>query len=77
METVGVLIETVLGGFRNLWYSKKEVVGYILSRDVQNGRTYLLVKEGERAWKTSWYNDEEYTYKTPDNKLSDIFNHTP
>jgi len=76
METVGVLIETVIDKFKSMWQTKKEVVGFLLFSEKSNGTSLLLVEEGDKMWKTRWFNDKDYIYKTPSININSIFKET-
>jgi hypothetical protein len=53
--------------------SKKEVTGYVMAEDAERHRTLLMIKEGERCWKTSWYDTNEYTIAPITDSMSSIF----
>ena len=52
---------------------KQPIEGYLMSSDAANNRTLLLVKEGDKSWKTRWFNDKESLYISPSVPLSNIF----
>jgi hypothetical protein len=69
METLTNLLDTVL----RLWYSeapKKEVEGYLMSSTPD--KTQLLVKKGDKYWKTEWFNNSEHTFKSPTSSINSI-----
>jgi hypothetical protein len=53
--------------------TKPNIEGYILKTDAANNQTFLLVKEGERLWKSKWFNNNEYTFTSPKEPMSTIF----
>jgi len=70
------LIGSIIDMFKGLWNKeekKTEMEGYIILHDSITNKTLLLVKNSENSWKTNWFNDIEYTYKTPDLPLFKIF----
>lgn len=71
METISNLIDRIEG----LWYgeSKKEIEGHIMMSDNKNNKTLVMVKEGDKFWKTKWFNNSENYFKTPNEPLSKIF----
>jgi hypothetical protein len=70
------MISGLINRFKGLLYTKtkKEVEGYIILNDSKSSKTLLLIKNGERSWRTKWFNDNEYIYKAPLQQLSTIFN---
>jgi hypothetical protein len=74
------MVESVIMGLlsklKGLWLSEKKSVieGHVLSKDSKNNQSLLLIKEGEKLWKSKWFNDEEYTYRMPKEPLATIFN---
>ena len=70
------MISGLIDKFKRLLYieSKKEVEGHMIMNDSKNSKTLLLIKDGEKSWRTKWFNDNEYLYKAPLRKLSTIFN---
>jgi hypothetical protein len=52
---------------------KQAIEGYLMSSDTANNRTLLLVKEGDKSWRTQWFNDKETMYISPSVPLSNIF----
>jgi hypothetical protein len=69
------IIMGLLSKLKGLWISDKklEIEGYILKTDITNNQTFLLVKEGERLWKSKWFNNNEYTFTSPKEPMSTIF----
>jgi hypothetical protein len=74
------VIETLVNTFKGLWYGKQEetqkkdeVEGYLMMNDNTTNKSLLLVKDGEKSWKTKWFNNNENTYKTPLAALSELF----
>ena len=59
----------------NLWPGRRiEVEGYLIFNDSINNKSLLLVKDGEKSWRTKWFNDSENRYKAPVVPLNNIFN---
>jgi len=52
---------------------KKEVTGYVMAEDTERHRTLLMVKEGERCWRTSWYDTDEYVITPIHDSITPIF----
>lgn len=69
------MISGLIDKFKGLWYGdvKREVEGYLIMSDSTNNKTLLLIKDGEKSWKTKWYNNNENTYKAPTQPLSSVF----
>jgi hypothetical protein len=68
------IIDSIIERFTGLFSKEKiEVEGYIMLKDSTTNKTQLLVKEGEKSWKTKWFNDNQYTYKAPTVPITDIF----
>lgn len=63
--------------FKYLWHEsnkendKETIEGHVLTKD--NNKTLLLVKDGEKSWKTKWFNTNEINIKSPDDKLESVF----
>jgi hypothetical protein len=70
------MISGLIDAFKGLWYGrpKDEVEGYLIKRN-NNGTILLLVKDGEKCWKTKYFNENEVNYKTPIIPLNNIFKH--
>jgi hypothetical protein len=68
------MIYNLIDKFKGLWYSeiKKEIEGYIFMTNNMNNETLLLIKDGEKYWKTKWFNNNHYTYKLPIEQLSTV-----
>jgi hypothetical protein len=70
--------------FKKMWHEsdkendkesdKENVEGYILSKD--DNKTLLLVKDGEKSWKTKWFNTDKINLKSPDKNMETIFKNT-
>jgi hypothetical protein len=72
------MISDLINKFKGLWYgseSKGEVEGYMIMSDSTTNKSLLLIKDGEKSWKTKWFNDNQTTYKAPVAPLSTIFKH--
>jgi hypothetical protein len=69
------MISQLVDKFKGLWYdeSKGEVEGYMIMSDSTNSKTLLLIKEGEKSWKTKWFSDNQTIYKAPLEPISLIF----
>ncbi len=69
------MINQLIDKFKGLWYgeSKEEVEGYMIMSDSTNSKTLLLIKEGEKSWKTMWFSDTNHTYKAPVAPMTTIF----
>lgn len=67
------MISDLVEKFKGLWYGerKNEVEGYLIMND--NTKTLLLVKDGEKSWKTKWFNSKEIILKSPEKRLETIF----
>ena len=70
------VIEYVIDRVKNMWINrqKTDVEGYLMLNDSTNNKSLLLVKVGEKSWKTIWFNDIENRYKAPVVPLINIFN---
>jgi hypothetical protein len=70
------MISSLVDRFKGLWYGeiKNEVEGYLIMSDSTTNKTLLLVKDGEKSWKTKWFNNQQNTYKPPTEPLVSIFN---
>jgi len=68
------VISDIIDRFTGLFTSNKiEVEGYLMLKDSTTNKTQLLVKDGEKSWKTRWYNDNQYIYKAPEKPITDVF----
>ena len=68
------IINAIIDRFTGLFTKEKVVVeGYLILKDSTTNKTQLLVKEGDKSWKTTWFNDNQYIYKAPDKPISDLF----
>jgi hypothetical protein len=72
MQSVANLVEK----FKGLWYgeSKQEVEGYVIMTDSGKNKTLCLAKNGEKSWKTEWFNNDSTTFKIPTKPIKNIFN---
>lgn len=69
------VIEYVINRVKNMWPGRRiDVEGYLMFNDSTNNKSLLLVKDGEKSWKTKWFNDSENRYKAPVVPLINIFN---
>lgn len=69
------LLKMVIDKFTKLWPERRiEVEGYLMFNDSTNNKSLLLVKDGEKSWRTKWFNDSENRYKAPLVPLINIFN---
>lgn len=69
------VIEYVIDRVKNMWPERRiEVEGYLMFNDNITKKSLLLIKDGEKSWKTQWFNDSENRYKAPLVPLSNIFN---
>jgi hypothetical protein len=70
------MISELIGKFKGLWYGEqnKEVEGYLIMTDSTSNKTLLLVKDGEKSWKTKWFNNNQNTFKAPSQHLGTVFN---
>jgi hypothetical protein len=70
------VIANVIDRVKNMWNNrqKTEVEGYLMFNDSIHNKSLLLVKVGEKTWKTTWFNDSENRYKAPVVPLINIFN---
>ena len=73
MERIGVVLENVIHNLKGLLISKKEIEGFLLYSDSTNKTSLLLVEDGPNLWKTRWFSDREYTYKTPAKSINTVF----
>lgn len=76
---MSALVYSVIDKLKGLWIGqsqeqKTEIEGYLMLSDSTNNKTLLLVKEGEKSWKTKWFTDNEHSYKAPTVPVSEIFN---
>jgi len=69
------VIEYVIDRVKNMWINrqKTDVEGYLMFNDNITKKSLLLIKDGEKSWRTKWFNDNENTYKAPVIPLADIF----
>lgn len=72
MESISNLVDK----FKGLWYgeSKSEIEGYMIMSDKTTNKTLLLVRDGEKSWKTKWFSDNQNNYKPPSQSLNTVFN---
>ena len=70
------MISSLVDKFKGLWYgeSKAEVEGYMIMADTTTNKSLLLIKDGDRSWKTKWYDNSNNIYKSPTHSLNTIFN---
>ena len=70
------VIEYVIDRVKNMWINrqKTDVEGYLIANDNITKKSLLLIKDGEKSWRTKWFNDNENTYKAPVVPLINIFN---
>jgi hypothetical protein len=70
------MISELINKFKGLWYGnvENEVEGYMIMTDSTNKKTLLLIKEGDKSWKTKWFSDNNHTYKAPVAPMTTIFN---
>lgn len=73
MERIGVVLENIIHNIKGLMFSKKEIEGFLLYSDNTNNTSLLLVEDGPHLWKTRWFNDNEYKYKTPAKNINSVF----
>ena len=67
-------MEYITNAFRYvLWFSKKEVSGYVLMEDNEQQRTLLMVNENNNFWRTNWYNHNEYDIIPLKHSIQSIF----
>jgi hypothetical protein len=76
---MSAIIYSIIDKFKGLWIdqrqdTKTEVEGYLMLNDSTSNKSLLLVKEGEKSWKTKWFNNNEHTYKAPAIQVNAIFN---
>lgn len=57
--------------------SKVEVEGHILATDATAGRSFILVKENDKTWKSKWMNTEEVIIRPATESLRSIFKVVP
>jgi hypothetical protein len=71
MESMTSLIDK----FKDLWYgdTKQDIEGYTIMADIKNNRTLIMVKEGEKSWKTKWFNNSKYNFTVPNQPISTLF----
>jgi hypothetical protein len=69
------MIYELIDKFKGLWYgeSKCQIEGYMIMSDSTNSKTLLLIKDGEKSWKTKWFSDSQTNYIAPVEPLSSIF----
>jgi hypothetical protein len=72
---MSALIDAVIDRIKGLWVSDKkaDIEGYLIMNDGTKNKSLLLVKDGEKSWKTKWFNNNENTYKAPTIPLTEIF----
>lgn len=73
-------MDYIVRGFRYLMGSgaaKVEVEGHILATDATAGRSFILVKENERTWKSRWMNTDEVIVRPASQSLNTIFKAAP
>jgi len=73
------MLDTIINKFKSVclgFQQKKDKIqmeGFILSHNKENEKTYILIKTGERVWKSVWLSDKEYSYSTPTYSLQSVF----
>lgn len=68
------VIDSIVDKFKELFTKEKiEMEGYLMLKDSTTNKTQLLVKESDKTWKTKWFDDNQYTYKTPTMPITYIF----
>jgi hypothetical protein len=69
------LFDNLINKFKELFYkeSKYEIEGYTIMTDSTTDKTLVLIKNGEKSWRTKWFNNNETIYKTPSQPLHTIF----
>ena len=67
-------INAIIDRFTGLFTKEKvDVEGYLMLKDSTTNKTQLLVKDGEKSWKMKWFDDTQYTYKTPSMPITQVF----
>lgn len=54
--------------------TKVEVEGHVLATDASAGRSFILVKENDKFWKSRWMNDSEIIIRPASEPIRAIFN---
>lgn len=71
------MISGLIDKFKGLWYGEAktaaEVEGYLIMSDNTSNKSLLLVKDGEKSWKTKWFNNNENNFTVPKEPISKIF----
>jgi hypothetical protein len=50
------------------------VEGYILMNDEKANKSYVMIKQDNKCWKTEWVANSAIAVKTPEKSLSDVIN---
>jgi hypothetical protein len=68
------ILNAIIDRFTGLFTKEKvEVEGYLMLKDSTTNKTQLLVKDGEKTWKTKWFDDNQHTYKAPTQSMTQLF----
>ena len=73
-------MDYIVRGFKYLMGSgsaKVEVEGHVLATDATAGRSFILVKENERTWKSRWMKTDEVIVRPASQSLNTIFSGSP
>jgi hypothetical protein len=54
--------------------TKVEVEGHVLATDATAGRSFILVKENDKFWKSRWVNDNDIIIRPTSDSIRAIFN---
>lgn len=52
----------------------KVIEGYVLMNDEKNAKSYVMVKQDNKYWKTEWISNSAISVKNPDKSLNDVVN---
>lgn len=73
------MLDSLVNKFRDLWYGQKkiDIEGHIISKDIENNKSLVLIKIHNKVWKTTWLKDTEYNIITPKSSLDSVFINKP
>jgi hypothetical protein len=69
------MFDSLVNKFRDLWYGQKkiDIEGYIISKDIENNKSLVLIKIHNKVWKTTWLKNDAYNIIKPKYSLNSVF----
>lgn len=52
----------------------KVIEGYVLMNDEKNDKSYVMIKQDNKYWKTEWISNSAICVKSPDKSLNEVVN---